>query len=168
MGVLALTGSVSLFGNFRTATVRHNSRGRHKLMRRLLARWILLALSVLAASLICESLNLGFQVKALHDPREFLARDIGELFLGVAVLAILNTVLKPILKVLALPLTCLTLGLFSFVINAFILWLAASLNLGFSIVGTGLNAFLAALIGSILISCINAVLSVFLSDDKDD
>jgi len=137
-------------------------------MKRLLARWILLALSVLAASLICESLNLGFHVKALHDSRDFIAKDILELFIGVAILAILNAVLKPILKLLALPLTCLTLGLFSFVINAFILWLAASLNLGFSIVGTGLNAFIAALAGSILISCINAVLGVFISDDKDD
>jgi len=135
-------------------------------MRRLLLRWILLALSVLAASLICESLNLGFDVKALHDKAN-VGRDILELFLGVAVLAILNAILRPILKVLALPLTCLTLGLFSFVINAFILWLAASLNLGFRITGTGLNAFLAALVGSILISAINAVLSVFLSDDKE-
>jgi putative membrane protein len=90
------------------------------------------------------------------------------LLIGVAVLALLNAILKPILKILALPLTCLTLGLFSFVINAFVLWLAASLNLGFRISGTGFNAFLAALVGSILISCINAVLGVFLSDDKDD
>lgn len=136
-------------------------------MRRLLLRWILLALSVLAASLICESLGLGFDVKALHD-KQFIARDILELFLGVAVLAILNAVLRPILKILALPLTCLTLGLFSFVINALVLWLAASLELGFRITGSGLDGFLAALVGSILISCINAVLGVFLSDDKDD
>jgi len=96
------------------------------------------------------------------------AQAVLELFIGVAVLAILNTVLKPILKILALPLTCLTLGLFSFVINAFILWLAASLDIGFHIIGSGLNAFFTALVGSILISAINAVLGVFLSDDKDD
>ena len=136
-------------------------------MKRLLLRWILLALSVLAASLICESLGLGFEVKALHD-KEFVAQSVLELLLGVAVLAILNAVLKPILKILSLPLTCLTLGLFSFVINAFILWLAASLELGFRIKSTGINGFLAALVGSILISAINAVLSVFLSEDKDD
>jgi putative membrane protein len=136
-------------------------------MKRLLLRWVLLALSVLAASLICESLNLGFDVKALHD-KEHVAQSVLELFVGVAILAIFNTVLKPILKFLTLPLTCLTLGLFSFVINAFVLWLAASFGIGFRITGSGLNAFFAALVGSILISCINAVLGVFLSDDKDD
>ena len=40
--------------------------------------------------------------------------------------------------------------------------------MGFRITGTGFHAFLAALVGSTLISCINAVLGVFLSDDKDD
>jgi putative membrane protein len=136
-------------------------------MKRLVLRWILLALSVTAASLICEALGLGFDVKALHD-KVNVTQDILELLLGVAVLALLNATLKPILKILALPLTCLTLGLFSFVINACVLWLAASLDLGFRISGTGFHAFLAALVGSILISCINAVLGVFLSDDKDD
>ena len=167
MGVLPVTGSVCPYGNSQSPTVRHNFGERRKLMRRLFLRWILLALSVLAASLICEALGLGFQVKALHD-HEHLGRAILELFLGVAVLAILNAVLKPILKVLALPLTCITLGLFAFVINAFILWLAASLDIGFRITSTGMSAFLAALVGSILISAINAVLSVFLTDDKDD
>ncbi|MEA2553408.1 MAG: putative rane protein [Fimbriimonadaceae bacterium] len=136
-------------------------------MKRLLLRWFLLALSVVGASLICESLDLGFVVKALHD-KGHLGRDIFELFIGVAVLSLLNAIVKPILKFLTLPLTCVTLGLFSFVLNALILWLAASLNLGFTITGTGLNAFVAALVGSVLISCINAILSMFLSGDKDD
>lgn len=136
-------------------------------MKRLLLRWVLLALSVMAASLICEALGLGFDVKLLHDKTNVFG-DLIELLLGVAVLALLNAVLRPILKFLSLPLTCLTLGLFSFVINAFILWLAASLQLGFRITGTGYQPYIAALIASILISCINAVLSVFLSDDKDD
>ena len=136
-------------------------------MRRLLLRWILLAMSVAAASLICEALGLGFDVKALHD-KVNVTQDVLELFLGVAVLALLNATLKPILKILALPLTCLTLGLFSFVINAAVLCIAASLDLGFRITKGGLNGFFAALVGSVLISCINAVLGVFLSDNKDD
>jgi putative membrane protein len=136
-------------------------------MKRLLLRWVLLALSVVAASLICESLGLGFDVKILHD-KAHVAANLFELLIGVAVLAFLNAVLRPILKFLTLPLTCLTLGLFSFVVNAFIVWLAASLQIGFRITGAGYQPYIAALIASILISCINAVLSVFLSDDKDD
>lgn len=135
-------------------------------MKRLLLRWILLALSVVAASLICRALQLGFEVKILEDP--VTVSNVLELFLGVAVLALLNAVLRPILKFLTLPLTCLTLGLFAFVINAIVLWVAASLNLGFRITGGPLQGFLAALVGSILISAINAILGVFLPDDKDD
>jgi putative membrane protein len=136
-------------------------------MKRLLVRWLLLTLSVVAASLICESLGLGFQVKLLHD-KGFQLQAFGELFLGVAVLGLLNATLRPLLKMMTMPLTCLTLGLFSFVVNAFVLWMAAAFEIGFRITQGGLNGFLAALVGSFLISCINAVLGVFLSDKKDD
>ena len=136
-------------------------------MKRLLLKWVVLALSVVAASLICQSLGLGFKVMALQDTAH-RGTDILVLFVGVAVLAILNSTLKPILKILAFPLTCLTLGLFSFIINAAVLWVAASLDLGFTIQDKSpVNAFLAALVGSILISCINAVLGVFLPDKKE-
>jgi len=60
------------------------------------------------------------------------------------------------------------LGLFSLVVNAVVLWIAASLNLGFKITDTGLKAFLAAFVASLLISFINGVLGIFLPDDKDD
>lgn len=137
-------------------------------MTRLIMKWVVLALSVVAASLICQSLGLGFKVLALQDSAH-RASDILILFVGVAVLAILNSTLKPILKILAFPLTCLTLGLFSFVINAAVLWLAASLDLGFTIEGKSpMNTFLAALVGSILISCMNSVLGIFVTDKKND
>ncbi len=66
------------------------------------------------------------------------------------VLGILNTVLKPILKLLTLPITFLTLGLFSLVINLFILWLTDYLIAGFAIDG-----FLPLIIFSIALSVIN-------------
>jgi putative membrane protein len=72
-----------------------------------------------------------------------------------------------LLKFLTLPLSCITLGLFSLVVNAIVLWVAASLNLGFSIHGSGGRAFFAAFIASLLISFINGVLGVFLPDDDD-
>jgi putative membrane protein len=136
-------------------------------MKRLLLRWLLLTLSVVAASLICESLGLGFQVKLLHD-KSLQVQAFAELLGGVAILGLLNATLRPLLKMMTMPLTCLTLGLFSFVVNAFVLWMAAALEIGFRITNGGLNGFLAALVGSFLISCINAVLGVFLSDKKDD
>jgi putative membrane protein len=80
----------------------------------------------------------------------------------------LNATLGKILKVITIPLSCITLGLFSLVVNAFILWLAAQFELGFKITGSGLHAFEAAFVASLLISFINGVLGVFLPDDKDD
>jgi putative membrane protein len=131
-------------------------------MGRLLLRWILLAFSVFAASLVSQAVGLGFKVNYQK------ASDLVPLMIGVAVLALLNATLGKILKVLTLPLSCVTLGLFSLVVNAAVLMLAASLKLGFEITDTGAKAFLAALIASVIIAFVNGVLGVFLPDDKDD
>ncbi|MFZ4509012.1 MAG: phage holin family protein [Fimbriimonas sp.] len=132
-------------------------------MKKLLLRWVLLAISVFGASLVTEALKLGFRV----DIVDF--RSVVELFVGVAVLSLLNATLGKLIKLMTLPLSCITLGLFSLVINALVLWLAASLKLGFAITGSGPGAFIAAFVASILISIINGVLGIFLpDDDKDD
>ncbi|MBF0560241.1 MAG: phage holin family protein [Nitrospirae bacterium] len=76
----------------------------------------------------------------------------------------LNAFVRPILKCLSLPLVVLTLGLFIFVLNAFMLWLtgAASkaLDLGFSVYG-----FRPALFGALFISIVNMVLSCLLKQE---
>ena len=131
-------------------------------MTRLLLRWILLAVSVFAASLVAQAVGLGFKVET------GTGEAVVTLLIGVAVLAFLNATLGKLLKLLTLPLSCITLGLFSLVVNAFVLWLAASLELGFRITESGFKGFLAAFIASLLISFINGVLGVFLPDDKDD
>ncbi len=130
-------------------------------MGKLLLRWILLALSVVVASLICQALGLGFQV----DASTF--ESAMRLFIGVAVLSFLNATVGKLLKLITLPLSCITLGLFSLVINAVVLMVAASLQLGFKVVGTGLNGFIAAFVASLLISFVSGVLGVFLPDDKE-
>jgi putative membrane protein len=121
-----------------------------------------MALSVIAASLVSHALGLGFEVD-IHSVGSFF-----QLMVGVLVLSFLNATLGRILKLLTLPLSCITLGLFSLVINAIVLMLAASLGLGFHISGSGINAFIAAFVGSLLIAFINGVLGVFLPDDKDE
>ncbi len=131
-------------------------------MTKLLLRWILLAVSVLAASAVTKALGLGFEAD-VSSVSSFL-----KLILDVLVLSFLNATLGKILKLLTLPLSCITLGLFSLVVNAIVLWVAASLDLGFSIKEDGIRGFLAAFVASLLISFINGVLGVFLPDDKDD
>jgi putative membrane protein len=69
-----------------------------------------------------------------------------------------NAVIRPILILLSLPLEIITLGLFTFVINAFMLlltsWIAQGMGLGFRVDG-----FLTALIGALIISVVSFVLS---------
>ena len=66
----------------------------------------------------------------------------------------MNAIVRPVLVVLTLPVTLLTLGLFLFVINALLFWLVAELVPGFRVTGFG-----AALLGSILYSVITLVTS---------
>ena len=107
-------------------------------------------------------MHLGFQVDTSG------ASGVIKLLIGVAVLSLLNATIGRILKWLTVPLRCLTLGLFSLVINAAILWFAASLKLGFKITDTGTKGFIAAFAASLLISFISGVLGVLLPDDDRD
>jgi putative membrane protein len=77
----------------------------------------------------------------------------GTLLLAALVFGLVNTFIKPVAQLLALPVTILTLGLFALVVNALLLWLTAALVPGFSISG-----FLAALIGAIIVSLVGAFL----------
>jgi putative membrane protein len=70
------------------------------------------------------------------------------------VLGLVNAVVRPLLVILTLPVTLLTLGLFLFVINALLFWFVAELVKGFTVSGFG-----AALVGSILYSLITLVTS---------
>ena len=107
-----------------------------------LARWFLLALALL----LVAHLYPGVEVKS------FVSALIAALVLGL-----LNTLLRPVLVLLTLPVTVLSLGLFLFVINALMFWSAASLLDGFGVTGFG-----AALIGSLIYSLCGMVIDVFI------
>lgn len=73
----------------------------------------------------------------------------------------INAVLKPILTLLSLPFVFLTLGLFTFVINAALLMLTAELASGFDVDGLS-----TAFVGSLVVSIVSLVLGVFVGGDK--
>jgi putative membrane protein len=75
------------------------------------------------------------------------------------VLGLVNALIRPILLILTLPLTLLTLGLFLFVLNALCLWLTSALVKGFTV-----HSFWAALFGALLVSVVSWLLTAFLSD----
>jgi putative membrane protein len=80
---------------------------------------------------------------------------VGALILAV-VLAVINLFIKPLIFVLTLPVNILTLGLFSLVINALLIMLAAIIVPGFAIAG-----FWSAIIFAIVLSLINAVFGTY-------
>ncbi|MBX3604493.1 MAG: phage holin family protein [Piscinibacter sp.] len=95
-----------------------------------IVRWLLLA----AALLLVAHLYPGVMVKSF-----------GSALIAAFVIGLFNTLLRPLLVLLTLPVTLLTLGLFLFVINALMFWAAASVLDGFAVTG-----FAAALIGSLI------------------
>lgn len=86
-------------------------------------------------------------------------RGAGAALIAGLVLGVVNAVVRPILFVLTLPLTLVTLGLFLFVLNALCLWLTATVVPGFVIRGFG-SAFL----GALVVSAVSWILTAFVSD----
>ena len=105
---------------------------------KLLAKWLLSA----AALLLVAYVYSGVEV-----------RSFGSALLAAAVIGLLNLVVRPVLVVLTLPVTVVTLGLFLFVINALMFWAAASVLSGFHVSG-----FVGALVGSLIYTVIGVVI----------
>jgi len=113
-------------------------------MRGLLLRWLMLTVAIMFAAYVIE----GIQV------RGFLSA-----FFTAAILGILNAFFRPVLIILTLPINILTLGLFTFVINALMLMMASGVLSGFAVSG-----FWAAVFGSLLISLVSWVLNSLINE----
>lgn len=86
---------------------------------------------------------------------------------GALVLSLINIVLKPVLQFISLPITVLTLGIFYLVVNALLLELAAWASTGLFGSGIAISGFFAALLGSIIISIVSAIVNNVLGTDKE-
>jgi putative membrane protein len=84
-----------------------------------------------------------------------------------AVLGLVNALIRPLVRLLTLPLTAVTFGLFSFVINAGMLWLAAWLTERlFPESKFVIDGLIPALVGALVVSIVSTVLSALLIDDE--
>jgi putative membrane protein len=113
-------------------------------MKGILIRWLILTVAILSAAYLLD----GMEVRGFTSA-----------FFAAAVLGILNAVLRPVLIILTLPLNILSLGLFTFVINAFLLKMASGVIPGFEVHG-----FWPALFGSLIISLVSWLLSSLIND----
>jgi putative membrane protein len=105
---------------------------------KLLAKWLLSATALLFVAYVYQ----GVEVKSFTSA-----------LLAAFVIGLFNMVVRPVLVVLTLPVTVLTLGLFLFVINALMFWAAATVLDGFEVRG-----FVGALVGSLIYSVIGVVI----------
>ncbi len=103
----------------------------------ILFAWIIITIAILLASYLIP----GIKVDSL-----------GAAIIGAALLGLLNALIKPILIILTFPITLLTLGLFIFVINALLFWLAGSMIRGFSV-----RSFGPALLGSLVVTIVTFI-----------
>lgn len=101
---------------------------------RLIAKWIIVALALLALPYFISGISIS----------RFSAALIVAFFWGLA-----NAIIKPIITLVFLPINLLTLGLFSFVVNALLFWGIGSFVKGFDVAGF-VPAFLGALVMSIV------------------
>jgi putative membrane protein len=89
----------------------------------------------------------------------FVLGGVTPLILAALVLGIINAIVRPVLVILTLPLTLVTLGLFLFVLNAFCIWLTSRIVPGFEVHGLG-----AALLGALVVSVVSWIVTAFVSD----
>ena len=114
---------------------------------RLVLTWIINAAALLAVPYLMHSVDVT---------------SIGAALVAALVLGLVNTLVRPLLLLLTLPVTVLSLGLFIFVINGFMFWLAAQLVDGFHV-----DSFGSAILGALLYSVISWALSTLLLKDND-
>ncbi len=113
-------------------------------MQGFVVRWLVSALALYLTSLIVRGIEI---------------RGLAALLFAAITIGILNAVVRPILLLLTLPLTVLTLGLFVLVVNAGMLWLAASVVKGFEVHG-----FWSALGGWLLMSFFTFGINLLIGD----
>jgi len=85
-------------------------------------------------------------------------------FLGVALIfGLVNSVIRPVAKVVTFPLIILTIGIFALVVNGLMLWLTSGLSTAFAL-GFHVSGFWAAFFGALVVSIVSTVLSLVIKD----
>jgi putative membrane protein len=112
-------------------------------MRGIFIRWLILTVAIIIASYLLE----GICVSGFFSA-----------FFAAAMLGILNAFFRPIIFILTLPINIMTLGLFTFVINAIMLMMASGVISGFEVSG-----FWSAVFGSLSISIVSWILTSFIN-----
>ncbi len=119
---------------------------------KLLLRWAITSFSLFVAAWLVP----GIRVEG----------DAWKIFAAMAViLGLINSIVRPVLKMLSCPLIILTLGLFVFVINALTLWLASAIAVKWLHVGFHVDGFVPAFWGALIVSVVSVILTMLVREE---
>ncbi len=118
-------------------------------MPRLILRWLVGVIAILFTGILSHALGLRLE----WEPP-------WHVIIFVPVLAVINAVIGPVIKLFSLPINCLTFGLFSFVINALLFWLAGRAT------GAQMDVW-GAMFGSLVYAVLSTLLSWPLKEKRD-
>ena len=124
------------------------------MLKKRLLKWVIGIIAVVITVWLMSMLQPGLQLKWDSPWR---------IVIFVPVLALVNSVIGTVVRIFALPINCMTLGLFGFVVNALMFWLAGRLTGAHSGASAPIG-FLVSLIGSVLYTVISAPLSSFIKE----
>jgi putative membrane protein len=120
----------------------------------LLIRWVIASLSLFVAAWIVPGIHVEGNAWTVYAVMS-------------VILGLINAVIRPILKLLSVPLIILTLGLFLLVINGITLWLASKIAVNWFHVGFYVDSFWSAFLGALIVSIVSLILSALFKREED-
>ena len=130
--------------------------------------WAITAVAVALTVTVLPGLNFAPSDLVFSAPGIFGSDVLVPTLIFSAVLALVNAFIKPIAKLITFPLTILTLGLFSILLNVLLFYLVSWISSAFFAVALFIDNFWTALIASFLIGLVVAILSAVFGVDSDD
>jgi putative membrane protein len=121
----------------------------------LLIRWIIASFSLFVAAWLVPGIRVEGNAWGVYA-------------VMAVILGLINAIIRPILKLLSLPIIILTLGLFLLVINGITLWIASALAIKVFHVGFYVDGFWSALLGALIVSIVSMILSAFFRKREED
>ncbi len=121
----------------------------------LLIRWIITSFSLFVAAWLVPGIRVEGNAWGVYA-------------LMAVILGLINAIIRPILKLLSLPIIILTLGLFLLVINGITLWMASAIAVRLFHVGFYVDGFWSALLGALIISIVSMILYAFFRQREEN
>jgi putative membrane protein len=120
---------------------------------KLLIRWLVTSVSLVVAAWLVP----GIRVE----------REAWTAFAGMAIiLGLVNSIVRPVLKLLSCPLIILTLGFFVLVLNGITLWLASAIAVRWFHVGFYIDGYWSAFLGALIVSIVSVILTAIIGEER--